>query len=84
MYLAVLTWLPGAPSLLHPSAAQKVLEALGTWHPHVVKSMLPVVVALLLVSHPCLVTLKLGCSGSGDLLHVSRIRSQLQRLNSVE
>ena len=50
MYLAVLTWLPGSPSLLHPSVTQKVMEALGTWHPHVVKSMLPVLLALVVVS----------------------------------
>ena len=50
MYLAVLTWLPGLPSLLHPSVAQGVLEALGVWHPSIVKGMLPVLLVLLLVS----------------------------------
>lgn len=50
MYLAVLTWLPGLPSLLHPSLAQGVLEALGVWHPSIVKGMLPVLLILLLVS----------------------------------
>ncbi len=50
MYLAVLTWLPGLPSLLHPSLAQGVLEALGVWHPSIVKGMLPVLLVLLLVS----------------------------------
>ena len=51
MYLAVLTWLPGLPTLLHPSAAQGVLEALGVWHPSIARAMLPVLLALLLVSH---------------------------------
>ena len=50
MYLAVLTWLPGLPSLLHPQVAQGVLEALGVWHPSIVKGMLPVLLVLLLVS----------------------------------
>ncbi len=50
MYLALLTWLPGLPSLLHPSLAQGVLEALGVWHPSIVKGMLPVLLVLLLVS----------------------------------
>lgn len=50
MYLGVLTWLPDAPSLLHPSVTQKVMEALGTWNPYVVKSMLPVLLALVVVS----------------------------------
>ena len=50
MYTAVLTWLPGAPSLFHPTVTQRVMEALGTWHPHVVKSMLPVLLALVVVS----------------------------------
>ncbi len=50
MYLAVLTWLPGLPSLLHPSLAQGVLEALGVWHPSIVKCMLPVLLVLLMVS----------------------------------
>ena len=88
MYLAVLTWLPGAPSLLHPPAAQKLLEALGTWHPHVVKSMLPVLVALVLVSQPCLalynVTLYLLCPSFAQLLHVSRLQIQLQQCNSMQ
>ncbi len=50
MYLAVLTWLPGLPTLLHPSLAQGVLEVLGVWHPSIVKGMLPVLLVLLLVS----------------------------------
>ena len=51
MYLAVLTWLPGLPTLLHPSVAQGVLEALGVWHPSIARGMLPVLLALLLVRH---------------------------------
>lgn len=51
MYLAVLTWLPGLPTLLHPSVARGVLEALGVWQPSIARGMLPVLLALLLVSH---------------------------------
>lgn len=50
MYTAVITWLPGLPSLLHPTVAERVLEALGVWHPSVAKGMLPVLLALVLVS----------------------------------
>ncbi len=64
MYLAVLTWLPGLPSLLHPSVAQGVLEALGVWHPSIVECMLPVLLVLLLVS-------SLGQSGSQMHVHTS-------------
>lgn len=63
MYLAVLTWLPGLPSLLHPSVAQGVLEALGVWHPSIVKCMLPVLLVLLLVSF-------LGQNGSQMHVHM--------------
>ena len=62
MYLAVLTWLPGLPRLLHPSVAQGVLEALGVWHPSIVKGMLPVLLGLLLVS-------SLGQNGSQMHVH---------------
>lgn len=56
MYLAVLTWLPSLPSLLHPKIAEGVLEALGLWQPNIVKGMLPVILALLLVTPllPCM------------------------------
>lgn len=50
MHLAVVTWLPGVPSLLHPPAMHGVMEALGVWHPQLVKGMLPVLLALVMVS----------------------------------
>ena len=50
MYIAVVTWLPGLPALLHPPIAHGIMTALGTWDPNIVKSMLPVLLALVLVS----------------------------------
>lgn len=50
MHWAVITWLPGTPSLLHLPAMHGVMEALGVWHPQLVRNMLPVLLALVAVS----------------------------------
>lgn len=85
MYLALLTWLPGIPSLLHPSVIQGVMEALGIWQPHILKSMLPVLLALVVVSnspHPRTKALTnsnfVVYDCSINALHGGRLRAQLQ------
>lgn len=49
MYAAVLSWLPGLPSAMHPPASQSGLQLAGLWHPSLSKSLLPVLLLFVMV-----------------------------------